>query len=334
MSFFTEKPVKKIYKHIKYALGVLTAASIISAIPVTQAIGDEAKGDAAHTLRVGYQKYGTLVILKSKGTLEKRLEPLGVKVQWTEFPAGPQLLEGLNVGSIDFGSTGEAPPIVAQAASADLVYLAYEPPSPKGEAILVQKDSPIKTVADLKGKRIGLNKGSNVHYFLVKALEHAGLKYTDIEVAFLPPADGRAAFEKGSLDAWVVWDPFSAAAEDQIGARVLVDGSGLVANTQFYLASKSYAEKHADVVHAAIDELSKIDDWTLSNPAEVAAILAPNVGLDVATVEKAIKRSGFGIKPIDADIAAQQQKIADTFYALKIIPKEIKVSDVLWKQAK
>ncbi|HSC75228.1 MAG TPA: sulfonate ABC transporter substrate-binding protein [Pseudomonadales bacterium] len=334
MSSFTEKPVRRIYKHIKYALGILAAASIISAIPVTQAIGDEAAKDTEHTVRIGYQKYGTLVILKSKGTLEKRLEPLGIKVQWTEFPAGPQLLEGLNVGSIDVGATGEAPPIIAQAAGADLVYLAYEPPSPKGEAILVQKDSPIKTVADLKGRRVGLNKGSNVHYLLVKALEHAGLKYTDIEVAFLPPADGRAAFEKGSLDAWVVWDPFYAAAEDQIGARTLVDGSGIVANTQFYLASKSYADKHTDVVHTVIEELGKIDTWTTSNPAEVSAILAPNVGLDVNTVEKAIKRSGFGVAPVNSEIAAQQQKIADTFYTLKIIPKEIKIADVLWKQAK
>ena len=151
----------------------------------------------ADALRIGYQKYGTLVLLKAKGTLEKRLAEQGVEVQWTEFPGGPQLLEGLNVGSIDFGVTGETPPVFAQAAGADLLYVAYEPPAPTSEAILVPKDSPIKSVKDLKGKKVVLNKGSNVHYLLVRALEDAGLKYSDIQTIFLPPADARAAFERG-----------------------------------------------------------------------------------------------------------------------------------------
>ncbi|HQQ62388.1 MAG TPA: sulfonate ABC transporter substrate-binding protein [Pseudomonadales bacterium] len=319
-------------RNVRKTLAPAAAVLIVATIPVTKVQGEEARSD--QVLRVGFQKYGTLVILKSKGTLEKRLEPLGVKVQWTEFPAGPQLLEGLNVGSIDFGVTGEAPPIIAQAAGADLVYVANEPPAPKGEAILVPKDSPLKTVADLKGKRVGLNKGSNVHYLLIKALEKAGLKYTDIEVAFLPPADGRAAFEKGSLDAWVVWDPFYAAAEDQIGARKLADGEGIVANTQFYLASRKYAADHANIINALVEEVGKIDQLTASNPTEIAGILAPNVGLPVPTVEKALRRAGFGVQPIGADIAAQQQNIADTFFSLKLIPKEIKISDVLWKPAK
>src|SRR5271170_1332478 len=130
-----------------------------------------------NVLRIGYQKYGTLVLLKARGSLEKRLAPLHVEVKWTEFPAGPQLLEGLNVGAIDFGTVGEAPPIFAQAAGADLVYIGNEPPASAAEAILVPKDSPIKTVAELKGKKIALNKGSNVHFLLVKLLEQAGINY-------------------------------------------------------------------------------------------------------------------------------------------------------------
>nr|BFE93186.1 hypothetical protein GCM10020185_37220 [Pseudomonas brassicacearum subsp. brassicacearum] len=110
-------------------------------------------------------------------------------MQWTEFPGGPQLLEGLNVGSIDFGVTGETPPVFAQAAGADLLYVAYEPPAPTSEAILVPKGSAIQSVQDLKGKKVVLNKGSNVHYLLVRALEDAGLKYSDIQTVF--PASGR-----------------------------------------------------------------------------------------------------------------------------------------------
>ena len=158
-------------------LGALSAAALAAALP-RPALA------ASDTLRIGYQKYGTLVLLKAQGALEKRLAPLGIQVKWAEFPGGPQLLEALNVGSVDFGTTGETPPIFAQAAGADLQYVAYEPAAPKGEAIVVAKDSPLKSVKDLKGKRVALNKGSNVHYLLVKALEKAGLKYEDVQTVF------------------------------------------------------------------------------------------------------------------------------------------------------
>lgn len=174
-----------------------------------------AQAQDAKTLRIGFQKYGTLTIVRALGDLDKRLAAQGITVKWTEFPAGPQLLEGLNVGSIDFGTVGEAPPVFAQAAGAALVYVGNEPPSPTSEAILVPKDSPIKRVADLKGKKVALNKGSNVHYLLFKQLERAGVPYADVNVAYLTPADARAAFERGSVDAWVIWDPFQAAAEKQ-----------------------------------------------------------------------------------------------------------------------
>jgi sulfonate transport system substrate-binding protein len=213
----------------------LTGAAVAAALAVT-ALASTPAAAQDKTLRIGFQKYGKLILLKTKGSLEKKLEPLGYKVTWTEFPAGPQLLEAVNVGAIDFGNTGEAPPIFAQAAGAPLVYVAYEPPAPKGEAILVPKDSPIKSITELKGKKIALNKGSNVHYLLVKALEKAGAAYSDVQPVFLAPADARAAFEQGAVDAWAIWDPFQAAAEQATGARTLTSGEDVVANHQFYLA--------------------------------------------------------------------------------------------------
>src|SRR5207245_3822792 len=132
------------------------------------------------------------------------------------------------------GYVGEAPPIFAQAAGANFVYIGNDPAAPEAEAIVVAKDSPLKSVADLKGKKVALNKGSNVHYLLVKALEKAGLKYTDIQPVFLAPADALAAFTRGTVDAWVIWDPYEAAAEASTGAHILTDGTGLVANHQFY----------------------------------------------------------------------------------------------------
>ncbi len=288
-----------------------------------------AQGAAKDTLRIGYQKYGTLTILKAKGDLEKRLAPLGVTVQWTEFPAGPQLLEGLNVGSIDFGTVGEAPPIFAQAAGAPIVYVANQPPAPAAEAILVAKDSPIRSVAELKGRKVALNKGSNVHYLLVKALEKAGVKYADVQVVFLPPADARAAFERGSVDAWVIWDPFLAAAEQQLGARVLADGTGLVANHQFYLASRGYADRKPDIIATIVDELARLDAWAAKDVKAVTQVLAPQIGLSPEITEASARRFAYGIRPITPQVAAEQQKIADAFFELKLIPKPVKVADAL-----
>ena len=213
------------------------------------------------TLNIGFQKYGVLPIVKARGTLETALKDQGVNVKWVEFPAGPQLLEGLNVGSVVIGESGEAPPIFAQAANANLVYVANQPAAPLAEALIVPKDSPIQTVQDLKGKRIALNKGSNVHYLLVKLLEANKLSLDDIEVIYLPPADGRAAFEKGAVDAWVIWDPFFAAAEQQIGARVIATGQNLVSNHQFYLADRQFAENNPELLKTVINELNTTTQW-------------------------------------------------------------------------
>lgn len=286
---------------------------------------------ADKVLRIGYQKYGTLVLLKGKGTLEAKLAPLGWSVQWTEFPGGPQLLEALNVGAIDFGSTGEAPPIFAQAAGAPLVYVAHEPPAPKGEAILVPKDSPIRSVADLKGKTVVLNKGSNVHYLLVKALEEAGLAYGDVKVSFLPPADGRAAFEQGSADAWAIWDPFQAAAEVAVEARTLRNGEGIVSNHQFYLGAKPFVAENGAAIDTLISAIGEIDTWTRANPGEAAAELAPSVGIPADILTVALERQSFGVKPLDETVIAEQQRIADTFHALGLIPAPIKIADAVRK---
>lgn len=250
-----------------------------------------------------------------------------VEVKWTEFPAGPQLLEGLNVGSIDFGTVGEAPPIFAQAAGADLVYVGNEPAAPAAEAIVVPKNSPIKTVAELKGKKVALNKGSNVHFLLVKLLERAGVNYNDIETIFLMPADARAAFERGSVDAWAIWEPFLAAAQRQTGARILADGNGVVSNHQFFLASRPYATKRADVVAIILEEVAAVDQWAKTNTKEAAAALQPQIGLDQATLELALSRGGYGVTPVSDAVLAEQQRIADSFYDLKLIPKHINIRD-------
>jgi sulfonate transport system substrate-binding protein len=304
-------------------------AAAVAVLSMTTALaGVGASYGQDKVVRIGFQKYGKLVLLKSKGTLEEKLKAAGYKVVWTEFPSGPPLLEALNVGAIDFGNTGEAPPIFAQAAGAPIQYVAYEPPAPKGEAILVPKDSKLTSVADLKGKKIALNKGSNVHYLLVKALETAGVKYSEVEPVFLAPADARAAFERGAVDAWVIWDPFQAAAEAATGARPLADGTGIVSNYQFYFSSKKFIESDPRIVDLVLAQLSEVDDWAKGDIHAVAGQLAPTIGLPVGVVEIALRRQAYGIKPITDSVIADQQQVADTFFALGLLPKQIKISDV------
>lgn len=306
--------------------GVWLAAGSLGVVRPSQASAQERSA----MIRIGYQKYGTLVLLKARGTLERLLAPQGIGVSWLEFPAGPQLLEGLNAGAVDFGTVGETPPIFAQAAGVDFVYVGNEPPAPKSEAIVVPRDSTIATVAQLRGKKVALNRGSNVHYLLVRALKRAGLQYTDIHPVYLAPADARAAFTQGSVDAWVIWEPYFAAIERQAQARILVDGTGLVDNIQFYLASRRFATKSPELVRAVLDALVQVDAWAKQHPADVARELAPLVGLDAATVELAARRSSYGVLPVTAQVLAAQQTIADTFSELKLIPKQIAVKDAHW----
>lgn len=281
-------------------------------------------------LRIGFQKSASLLAFqKSQGTLEKRLQPLGVAVKWVEFPAGPQLLEGLNVGAVDVGFVGEAPPIFAQAAGAQFVYIGHHPAAPQAEAIVVRKDSPIKSVAGLRGKKVALNKGSNVHYLLVKALEKHGLAYADIQPVFLPPADARAAFERGAVDAWAIWDPFLAAVETQTGARVVADGRGVVHNYAYYLAERGYAEKYPQVMQALFDDTIAQGEWVQAHPKQAAARIAPVQGLEPEVVERSLARQGFGVKPLSPAVAAEQQQIADVFLALRLIPAPIRITDAL-----
>jgi sulfonate transport system substrate-binding protein len=277
---------------------------------------------ATRTLRIGHQK-GWLSILKARGTLEKRLAPLGVNITWTEFNAGPVQLEALNVGAIDFGDVGEAPPIFAQAAGAPLVYAGATVPRPRLEAIIVPKGSSIKTVADLKGKRVAYNKGSNVQYFLVKLLEKHGLKYGDVQSVFLPPPDARAAFEKGAVDAWIIWDPFLASAQKSLDAQLLADATGVAKNRQYYFTSREFATHNTDVLRIAIDEVNAIDTWISKNKPAAAAELSQVLGLDKSITQVYVDRAAYGTAPITQSILEEQQSIADTFFELKLIPKKL-----------
>ncbi len=285
---------------------------------------------ASRTVRIGFQKGGLLLLSKTRGALDRKLATLGWTIQWIEFPAGPQLLEGLNVNAIDFGVTGAPPPIFAQAAGVDFVYVGAEPGQPTSAGILVPAGSALRTVADLKGKRVALQKGSDSHYLLVALLRHAGLRYEDVKPIFLAPSDARAAFQSGALDAWAIWDPYLTIAQDATKARVLADYTAVGAPWSFYEAQRAFAAANPALVSAIVAQLADDGAWANAHVKESVATLAPLTGLPADTLTRIQARVRFGAVPVNPTIVASQQKVADVFFEQKIIPKAIDVARQVW----
>ncbi|MBV7429932.1 MULTISPECIES: aliphatic sulfonate ABC transporter substrate-binding protein [unclassified Acidovorax] len=309
--------------HRRTMLGAIAALS--SGLAAAQG-----KPETLQTLRIGLQKSSTLTtILRTRGTLEQLLAPLNVKVTWHEFTSGLPLLEALNLGNIDVSAdVADTVPVFAQAAGANLTFVAQESPSPSAQAIVVRADSPIKTVADLKGKKIGFAKAAGVHFLLIAALEKSGLAFKDIEPAYLAPADGRAAFERGAIDAWVVWDPFLAAVQKQSTVRVLADGRDLASYQRYYLAGTPFAQARPDVLRVFFTELQKAGVWVKQSPKDAAALLAPVWGLDAGVIELANSRRSYEVRAVVPAALTEQQRIADAFFAEKLLPRRVNALDV------
>ncbi|MDE1913271.1 MAG: aliphatic sulfonate ABC transporter substrate-binding protein [Pseudomonas sp.] len=290
---------------------------------------------AEETVRIGYQKSSTLItLLKTQGTLEKALKADGIDVTWHEFPSGLPLLEALNVGNVDISAdVADTVPIFAQAAQAKLTYFAQEAPSPQAQAIVVRKDSPIQQLADLKGKKIAVTKAAGTHYLLIAALNKAGLAFSDIEPAYLTPADGRAAFENNKVDAWVTWEPFLTSVQRQLPTRTLADGTGLASYKRYYLTGTPYAKAHPEVLKLVYEQLHQAGEWVKSHPRDAAKVLGPLWGnLDVETVEAANAHRSYEVQPVTLDQLGEQQKIADAFFKAGLLPKAVDAQDVqVWK---
>ncbi|WP_442781902.1 aliphatic sulfonate ABC transporter substrate-binding protein [Collimonas fungivorans] len=304
----------------------LAAGAAAAAVPAFAA--DE------RTLRIGYQKFNTLNILKGSGNLEQALQPLGWKVKWFEFAAGPQLTEALNSDAIDFGHAADTPSAFANAAGVNAVYLAAEQPYPKGIGIFVAQDSPIRSVKELKGKKIALGRGWNVQYLLVRALEEAGLSYNDIIPVYVTnAADVRATFQSGNVDAATLWDPYLAGQQISTSPRILRDGTGLSNNRTFHLANPGFVDRNKNIVRTLFAELKKTNAWAQSHPQETAALLAPQLGVDPKVLQLATERRNYTTVPIDAVIIAEQQQIVEVFYKLNLIKTQVQVKDKVYAEA-
>ena len=282
------------------------------------------------TLKVGYQKAGLPVIAKRQGSFEAALKPLGVPVEWVEFTAGPPLVEALNVGAIHLGWTGDAPPIFGQSAGAAISYVAALPSNGEGEAIIAKKDSGIASIADLRGRKVGVGKGTSAHNLLVAALEANGLQFADVEPVYLGPADAAAAFATDKIDAWSIWDPFLAIAETRYQPTVLVRSPDVLQVNTFFLANTGFAADHAGVIAAVLQALAGAADWADRHRDEVAQALAEVTGVPIEAQTLAASRAKFGVFPVTDTIIGHQQQTADRFLSLGLIPKAIRVADAVW----
>src|SRR3984893_6492249 len=315
-----QENVMKRREFLKLSLG--TAAAALSA----RANAD----NGVKEIRVGYQKNGVLVIARQQSTLENHFKPLGIEVKWVEFSSGPPMMEAMNVGSIDYGAVGDSPPVFAQAAGAAIVYAAGQPVT-NGQGILVPPNSAIRTIAELKGKRVGFTKGSSAHNVVVQTLEKAGLTYADITPVYLTPPDAGPAFANGSIDAWSIWDPYFAMGETKQNGRILVNASEITKSNSFYVANRDFARNHGPVLQQIVDVTTSAANWAETHRDEVARSLSAITGipLDIQTI--AANRASLAVEPITDDVIATQQGVADSFFKLGLIPKQIAIRDIVWR---
>ncbi len=287
--------------------------------------------DKPAEIRIGTQKGGFFPAVRQRQTLENAFKPLGIEIKWIDFQFGPPLLEAINVGSVDFGFVGDTPPIFAQAGGAKIRYVAAVKSEGNTQAIIVPKDSPIHTLADLKGKRVAFGKGSSAHNLLVTALEKVGLSWSDITPAPLAPADATAAFVKGSVDAWSIWDPYLALAELKENARVIAFDKDVHKPNAFYIAGSDFVDKYPSLVAKLNAAFAAEGGWANGHHEDVAKAQAEATGVEIKAVRRFVDRSNFSVVPIDGEVIRSQQAVADRFARLGLIPKPINVSDIVWK---
>ncbi|WP_166482736.1 aliphatic sulfonate ABC transporter substrate-binding protein [Scytonema sp. UIC 10036] len=292
----------------------------------------DTQNNNSNPIRIGWLKGSPLHILKSQKKLEKRFESLENSIGWIEFPTIPVLLEAMNAKTLDYAQGVDASLVFGQSSNVPFVYISATPERPNSLAYVVHEDSPIKSVADLKGKKVGYGRGWNLHYLLVKALQSKGLSIKDINsVPITTAAEGLAAFESRSVDALAIWDPFYARLQRSSKLRVLTDGEGLTSNRGFTIASPEFAQNSPDLIKVILEELQATSDWANKNPSQVAQFLSSQLGIEVESLEVMLRRQTFGVLPVDEKIIAEQQGVADTFFSLGLISKQIQVKNLVAK---
>jgi len=285
--------------------------------------------EARTEFRVGYQKAGLLSVAKEQGVFERRLKQFGVEgVKWSEFELGLPMMNAISAGAIDFGWVGDAPAIIAQSAGAKFVYAACMPASQHG--LLVLEGSTLRSLADIKGKKIAFARGTSAQNVMLRLLAKVGLTYADIVPVYLSPADASAALSRGDVDAWVIWDPFFAQAEQRQKARAIATTKDIVNGNSVYVANPDFAAKDPKVLAAVIDEVTKLTKWAAQNRDKFAKATSAAIGIDLDVERVAIGRTDLVEGPITPAIIAELQETADAFLKVGAIPKAVVIHNAVW----
>ncbi|KRA75439.1 aliphatic sulfonate ABC transporter substrate-binding protein [Caulobacter sp. Root656] len=262
-------------------------------------------------LKVGSQRGGTKALLLSSGALEG----VPYRIEWSEFPAAAPLLEAVSAGAVDLGEAGDAPFLFAYAGGARIKAVQAGRSGGAATAILVGKDSPIRSPADLRGRKIATGRGSIGHYLLLRVLENARLKPTDVSIAFLNPGDAKAAFTAGSIDAWVTWGSYVALARLHDAARILIDGDGLLSGFGYEAASeKAIAEKRPQI-EDFLKRLAKARRWAANNPDAFGKVLARETGLSEEVALYTVRQYRILPTPLGNEAVQESRAVLDRFRA-------------------
>lgn len=310
-------------KHLFWLISFLLFSILLTACGQTAGSSGNKK-----EVNIGYQKNGTTLSLKSKQDLQKELQELGYEVKWSEFNTGSSILEALNAGSIDFAGAGDIPSIFALSKGSDFKYIAGEPSSPTSQGILVSKDSQIKSVKDLKGKKIAFNKASISQYLLTQSLESVGLSIDDVEPVFLNPPDASIAFEQGEVDAWVVWDPYMTVSESK-GNLILPDIPD-VPFRSFYFTRSEFADEHPKIVEIFIEHLAQVGKEIDQDPVEAAKLLQKETNIPQETWEKVLNRKKSDVHYIDQQAIQDLQAQAENLFNIGLTEKTVEIKDYVW----
>lgn len=288
-------------------------------------------------LKMGYPEGMTnLEVLRAQGLLEKRLQPFGLSVTWSSFLSASSLIEALSNGTIDFCGGGGTASIFSQAADHLFVRVAKEKyTAPKGQAILVLEDSPIQTLADLKGKKIAFDKGSSWHYVLVRALAKVGLEFSDIEPVYLTQPEALPVFRRGEVDAWVIWVPYTATQNRSAypGRSIadlesIFDHKASLEVPTYYYAIPEMVRDYPDLLKVILEEVNEAGALAKRQELDAAQRLAEHHEIDPSIVETLQQRSAErAIIPIDDQSLTALQHQANTFRYLNLIPKRVNVKD-------
>ncbi|WP_407894528.1 aliphatic sulfonate ABC transporter substrate-binding protein [Lacticaseibacillus sp. N501-2] len=288
-------------------------------------------GTKLTTVTIGYQKADPVDIARARGQLSKKMQAKGYKVVFKEFQDGTALTTALKSGDIDYARVGDVPPVTAQANGLDFVYIAAGSDKVQGSGIEVKKNAGIESLADLKGKTIAYTKGTSSQYMLIQALKKAGLTESDVKMVSMDQATAAVAFAKGTIDAWASWDPYTATAEVNNDATLLVDDAGLAKNRDFLISTQTYATKNKTVSKLLTQYLSDDMTWANTHKAQLTTMMMKMLKLKKSIVQKMVDRRTYSFGKFSDSILAEQQSIADVFYQQGVVTKKVDVTDAVVK---